>query len=127
MKETLEQIRREALDALAGAADAQALDALRVKYLGKKGELTAVLKQMGKLSNQERPVIGQLANEVRAALEEALETCGSISDHLENAQYHRDTIRAIMQELREVSDRTEKMVSAGDWPIPTYADLIYRV
>ena len=76
MKETLEQIRREALAALAGAADAQALDALRVKYLGKKGELTAVLKQMGKLSAEERPVIGQLANEVRAALEEALETRG---------------------------------------------------
>ena len=65
--------------------------------------------------------------DVTGRLEEALETCGSISDHLENAQYLRDTIRAIMQELREVSDRTEKMVSAGDWPIPTYADLIYRV
>ena len=62
MKETLEQIRREALAALADAADAQALDALRVKYLGKKGELTAVLKQMGKLSAEERPVIGQLAH-----------------------------------------------------------------
>ena len=76
MKEQLEIIRREALAAMDEAADSQALEALRVKYLGKKGELTAVLKQMGKLSNQERPVIGQLANEVRAALEEALETRG---------------------------------------------------
>ena len=48
MKETLEQIRREALAALEHAQNAQELDALRVKYLGKKGELTAVLKQMGK-------------------------------------------------------------------------------
>ena len=73
MKETLEQIRREALAALDGAQNAQELDALRVKYLGKKGELTAVLKQMGKLSAEERPVIGQLANEVREALTQAVE------------------------------------------------------
>ena len=73
MKETLEQIRREALDALAGAADAQALEELRVKYLGKKGALTAVLKQMGKLSAEERPAMGQLANSVRARLEEAID------------------------------------------------------
>ena len=53
---------------------AEDLEALRVKYLGKKGELTAVLKQMGKLSAEERPVMGQLANEVRAALEKAMET-----------------------------------------------------
>ena len=48
------------------------LEALRIKYLGKKGELTGVLKMMGKLSAEERPAMGQLANEVRAALEEAL-------------------------------------------------------
>ena len=76
MKDTLEQIRREALSAMESAQNAQELDALRVKYLGKKGELTAVLKQMGKLSAEERPVMGQLANEVRAALEGALETRG---------------------------------------------------
>ncbi len=73
MKEQLAKIRSEALAAFDAAADAAALDTLRVQYLGKKGELTAVLKQMGKLSAEERPAMGQLANEVRAALEEALE------------------------------------------------------
>ena len=73
MKEQLEQIRRDALAALAGAADGEALEALRVKYLGKKGELTGLLKQMGKLSPEERPVMGQVANEVREALTQALE------------------------------------------------------
>ena len=73
MKEQLAKIRVEALAAFEQAADAAALDALRVQYLGKKGELTAVLKMMGKLSAEERPVMGQLANEVRAALEAALE------------------------------------------------------
>ena len=73
MKETLETIRREALAAMESAKNAQELDSIRVKYLGKKGELTAVLKQMGKLSAEERPAMGQLANEVRTALERALE------------------------------------------------------
>ena len=73
MKEQLAKIRAEALSAFEGAQSALDLDAIRVKYLGKKGELTAVLKQMGKLSAAERPVMGQLANDVRAALESALE------------------------------------------------------
>ena len=71
MKQQLEAIRKAALEAIADAAKAEDLEAMRVRYLGKKGELTAVLKQMGKLSAEERPVIGQLANEVRAALEAA--------------------------------------------------------
>ena len=73
MKEQLANIRAQALAAFAAAADSAQLDALRVQYLGKKGELTAVLKMMGKLSPEERPAMGQLANEVRAALEQALE------------------------------------------------------
>ena len=74
MKQQLEAIRAAAVAAMEGAANAEDLEALRVQYLGKKGELTAVLKQMGKLSAEERPVIGQLANEVRARLESAIET-----------------------------------------------------
>lgn len=73
MKEQLEQIKAKALADLAAAADMSALDAVRVRVLGKKGGLTAVLKQMGKLSAEERPVMGQMANAVRAKLEDALE------------------------------------------------------
>jgi phenylalanyl-tRNA synthetase alpha chain len=73
MRDTLEHIKASALSALDDAADGTALDALRVKYLGKKGELTALLKQMGALSAEERPVIGQLANDVREALTQKLE------------------------------------------------------
>ena len=78
MKEQLASIRAQALAAIESASDSAALDALRVQYLGKKGELTAVLKQMGKLSAEERPVMGQLANEVRAALESAIEAQAAV-------------------------------------------------
>lgn len=73
MKEQLERIRASALEAMAQVKDSAELDALRVKILGKKGELTAVLKTMGKLSAEDRPVMGQMANNVRAAIEEHLE------------------------------------------------------
>ena len=78
MKQQLEAIRAAALDAIAETKAAEDLAALRVKYLGKKGELTAVLKQMGKLSAEERPVMGQLANDVRAALEKAIEARSAV-------------------------------------------------
>ena len=73
MKQQLEQIRLRALSALDEAATPAALEELRVGLLGKKGELTAVLKQMGKLTPEERPVMGQLANSVRADIEARLE------------------------------------------------------
>ena len=73
MKETLNRIKEEALSLIASPeTDDAALEALRIKYLGKKGELTAVLRGMGQLSPEERPVVGQIANEVRAEIEEAI-------------------------------------------------------
>lgn len=72
MREALEQIKNVAIDALEKCDNLKALDELKVKYLGKKGELTGILKQMGKLSPEERPVIGQLANEVRATIEQEI-------------------------------------------------------
>ena len=73
MKEQLNQILSQALGQVSSVTSQQELEAVRVKFLGKKGELTGILRGMGKLSAEERPVIGQLANEVRAQIEQAIE------------------------------------------------------
>ena len=75
MKEHLESLRAQALSELDAAASSEELEALRIRLLGKKGELTAILKQMGKLSPEERPVMGQIANAVRADIEAKLDEC----------------------------------------------------
>lgn len=74
MKNQLESIRQAAKDALEHVSLIQDLEQLRIQYLGKKGELTAILKQMGKLSPEERPQVGQMANEVRTYIEGAIES-----------------------------------------------------
>ena len=72
MREKIEEIREKVRARLSEEMDEAALEKLRIDFLGKKGELTAVLRGMGQLSAQERPVIGQLANEVRSSLEEMI-------------------------------------------------------
>ena len=72
MNNEIQRIADNARDAVLGAADPAALDAVRVRYLGKKGELTAILKSMGGLTPDERKAVGQAANEARAMLEEAI-------------------------------------------------------
>lgn len=72
MKLQLEAILNNLTSALQNVNTQEDIEKLRVKYLGKKGELTAILKQMGKLSPEERPIMGQLANEVRAKLEKSI-------------------------------------------------------
>ena len=69
MKAQLEKIKAAAEEAISSAADSRAIEEIRVRYLGKKGEITAILKQMGGLSAEERPIMGQLANEVRSYIE----------------------------------------------------------
>ncbi len=86
-REQLEQIRAEAAASIESAASLQELDAVRVKYLGKKGELTAVLKTMGKLSPEERPIVGQMANEVRELIAADLEK-------------RNDLLKAAQQEMK---------------------------
>lgn len=72
MKQQLIRIEEIAKTELSACSDIKELENLKIKFLGKKGELTAILKQMGSLSAEERPVIGQIANKVRTDIEEAV-------------------------------------------------------
>ena len=120
MKEQLELIKQNALAALDAAETPAALEELRVKLLGKKGELTAVLKMMGKLSPEERPIMGQMANAVRAEIEEKLEACkASIGTKVLEAKLaaeaidvtipgepvelgHQHPMNMVLQEIKEI-------------------------
>ena len=73
MRQELEMLRTEAIEKIQTAADSSSLNEIRVKVLGKKGTLTSILRGMGRLAPEERPIIGELANRVRTELETALE------------------------------------------------------
>ena len=93
MKEQIEKIRQEALTAIANAVGAKQLDEAKVKYLGKKGELTAVLRGMGALSAEERPVIGSLVNVVKSELEEQIKQKEEMYEKAElNRKLQEETI-----------------------------------
>ncbi len=93
MKLRLKQILESALSDIRNASSKEALESARVRYLGKKGELTSILRGMGSLSAEERPAMGQIANEVRAAIEKALEeAAAAIERHAFDARMERETI-----------------------------------
>ena len=102
MREKLQNILDEAL-AKIGEAGAD-LEQIRIAYLGKKGELTAVLRGMGALTPEERPVIGQLANDVRAKIEEALSTA-------------KETLAAAQLEEQLKSEKLDVTMPANQGPV----------
>ncbi|RUS45496.1 phenylalanine--tRNA ligase subunit alpha [Cohnella sp. AR92] len=86
MKERLEGLRGEALERLKEVSDPNQLNELKVHYLGKKGQLTEILRGMGALSAEERPLIGQVANDVRAAIEAVIAEKQEAFDREETAR-----------------------------------------
>ncbi len=78
MRQELERLRAEAIQDIQTAEDSGTLNEIRVKVLGKKGTLTSILRGMGGLSPEERPIIGELANRVREEIETALDERGQI-------------------------------------------------
>lgn len=115
MKEKLEQIRAAVEEALGKAADMDALENIRIKYMGKKGELTAVLKGMGKLSKEERPVIGALANEIRQKLESEIEAKKSaIAAAMEEKRLAEETIDVTMPGKRNREGKLHPLTQVMD-------------
>jgi phenylalanyl-tRNA synthetase alpha chain len=74
VKDKLEQIKHSAVNSIDKAETLSEIEELRIQYLGKKGELTALLRQMKDLTPEERPVVGQLVNVVREEIENKLIT-----------------------------------------------------
>ncbi len=110
MQEELKRIKDAALDAMEQASSLESLNELKVKVLGKKGELTTILKGMGKLSAEERPLMGQLANEVRDDITKALEE--------KNAQLKNALLHAKLNgETIDVTLPSRKMTQGSKHPL----------
>ncbi|MBQ2754177.1 MAG: phenylalanine--tRNA ligase subunit alpha [Clostridia bacterium] len=115
MKEQLQSIKASAQTEINEIVSAEQLEAFRVKYLGKKGVLTDVLKGMGKLSAEERPVIGQLANEIRNFLED-------IVSKMQNEIKAKELEEKIKSEKIDITMPGEKFVTGGRHPLTLVLD-----
>ncbi len=102
MREKLLKLRELALSKIEDMENLDELEELRIKYLGKKGELTGILREMGKLAAEDRPVMGQIANEVRADIEKSI---GAIKEDLrekeKNLKISQETIDITMKKNKE--------------------------
>lgn len=120
MKERLEGLRGEALQELQQVDTPQQLNDLRVKYLGKKGALTEILRGMGGLSAEERPVIGQVANDVRAAIE-------TVIDEKQEAFQQAETNNRLLAETLDVTLPGKQLPTGSVHPLNKVAQEIEDV
>ncbi|MBR1663941.1 MAG: phenylalanine--tRNA ligase subunit alpha [Ruminococcus sp.] len=120
MKEQLLKLEEQAKDSLSAVTDAKGLEELRVKFLGKKGEITAILKQMGKLSAEERPVMGQLANKIRSDIEEAI-------TNKQNAIKQRLAQKKLIEETIDVTLPGKKVKTGHAHPLDATLEEVEQV
>ena len=101
MKELMQKLRESSVKEILDCDSAERLEAMRVRYLGKKGELTAILRQMGSLSAEARPAMGQLANQLRSEIEEAIDK-------------RREELSSAMMELKLESEAVDVTLPGKD-------------
>jgi phenylalanyl-tRNA synthetase alpha chain len=115
MRDKLETIKQESIEALESVNSLQQLEELRIKYLGKKGELTQVLRGMGALTTEERPIIGQLANEIRDYINEKIE-------HTEYCLKRRELEGRLRNEFIDVTMPSNRKELGNKHPITKVLD-----
>lgn len=102
MQDKIRELLANMKTSLASVDSKEALQELRVKYLGKKGEFTGIMKQMGSLSAEERPKFGQLINSARNEAEEVISAAQKkIEDRLKNERFERETLDVTMPGVRQ--------------------------
>ena len=101
MKELMQKLRESSVKEILDCDSAERLEAMRGRYLGNKGELTAILRQMGSLSAEERPAMGQLANQLRSEIEEAIDK-------------RREELSSTMMELKLESEAVDVTLPGKD-------------
>ncbi len=120
MREKLEDIKLSALDELRTAAEKVQLENIRVKYLGKKGELTQILRGMGGLSPEERPLVGKVANEVRETLENAI---AKATEEIKN----KEKEKRLQSEIIDISMPGKKQTIGNRHPLDLTLEKINEI
>ena len=120
MKEKIQKIRQSSVNEINNSENLQTLNELRVKYLGKKGELTAVLRGMGGLTPEERPVIGSLVNNVRDELEELIAT-------KEKEFKEKEMLKRLEKEEIDVTEPSKKIKLGSIHPITQIIDEVKEI
>ncbi len=128
MENQLREIRERALARLAEVQDTASLEQLRVSVLGKKGELTGILRGMGKLPAEERPKMGQMVNETRAAIEKALEERAAVLREKEKEErLKREAIDVTMPVRERSAGAPHPMNSVLDELLDIFVGMGYEV
>lgn len=124
----LQQLQHQATEAIASAQSIEALEQLRVGYLGKKGQLSQILRGMGKLSPQQRPIVGNLANQIKEQLQSSLEQGKTKLQQAQiEAQIQAETLDVTMPAVRRPLGKVHPLNGVVDRAVEIFVGLGYTI
>ena len=128
MKEQLEALCAEATAAITAAPDLQILEEVRIRFLGRKGEMTTILKQMGKLSPEERPAVGVIANTVRDQVDHAFRSkLAELENQVLNAQFAAEKLDITIPGTTQAIGRQHPMKKTLDEALDIFIGMGFSI